>query len=171
MYKLLLAIAQPRRVMFLECHKVKRLLNDQTSHGCYQYQAFRIIPHGQVPWKDSRDIWVIPQSWVTASEVHTAGEPVSFSVYTRFLRRPAPARTKGEGSSGPRSTRYDPELLHLLHVEHPWLTMAEIMELLKMNTPQASAQQPMARPLPSGAQDMGDSSTHCGKQQAGRGWR
>ena len=168
MYKLLLAIAQPRRVMFLECHRVKRLLSEQTSHGCYQYQAFRIIPHGRVPWKDSSDIWVIPQSWVKASEVHTAGEPVPFSVYTRFLRRPAPARTKGEGTSGPRSTRYDLELLHLLHVEYPWLTMAEIMELLKMNSPQASAQQPMARPLPSGASSSSTGNTPQGSAQQPR---
>ena len=94
---------------------------------------------------------VIPESWVKASDVHTAGEPVPWSVFTRYLRRPAHPRSTGRGGNSGSRSRFDDELLQLLQLEYPWLTIAEIMELLKMNSPQASAQQPRASPLPSGA--------------------
>ena len=106
-YKLCLAMAMPRRVVFLECHRVQRVLSEQTSHGCYRYQAYRFVSQRLVPWIDSSDIWVIPESWVHSSEVHTAGEPMPLDVFTRYLNRPVPARTKGEGQSGTRRTRFD----------------------------------------------------------------
>ena len=150
-YKLLLSIAQPRRVVFLECHRAKGGLSGLSAHGRYVYEAFRFVPPALVPWNDSSDIWVIPESWVKASEVHTAGEPVPWSVFTRYLRRPAPSRTAGGGGNSGSRSRFDAELLQLLQLEHPWLTVAEIMDLLQMNSPQALAQQPRASPLPSGA--------------------
>jgi hypothetical protein len=54
------------------------------------------------------------------------------------------------GKPGSR-TPFSDELLDMLQVEHPWLTRTEIMELLKMNSPQASVPEPRAGPLPSGA--------------------
>ena len=103
-YKLVLAIAQPRRVMFLECHRSRRGLSSMTAYGCYEYEAFRFVPHTLVPWKDSSDFWVVPEVHVRASEVHTAGEPVPWAVFARYLKKPGPERKeKQDGSSDSRS--------------------------------------------------------------------
>ena len=89
-YKLVLAIAQPRRVMFLECHRSRRGLSAMIAYGCYEYEAFRFVPHTLVPWKDSSDLWVVPEVHVRASEVHTAGEPVPWAVVYSIFEEARP---------------------------------------------------------------------------------
>ena len=129
-YKLVLAIAQPRRVMFLECHRSRRGLSSMTAYGCYEYEACRFVPHTLVPWKDSSDIWVVPEVHVRASEVHTAGEPVPWAVFTRYFKKPGPERKeKQDGSSDSRKDS-QAETLRLLQVEYPWLSLEELQEML-----------------------------------------
>ena len=165
-FKLLLAIAQPRRAMFLECHRAKRDSSGMTCHGRYTFEGLRLVSHDQVPWADSADVWVIPDSWVQGSEVHTAGEAVPFGVFSRFLRRPAQTKSSGGGGrSGPRP-RYDAELLNLLQLEFPWLTLEELMTMLNMHSPQASAPEPKASPLPRGASSSSAGSGGDGHGQA-----
>jgi len=74
-----------------------------------------------------------------------------WSVFTRYLKRPAPEKAASAGGTSGSRSRFDAELLKLLQVEYPWLTTEEIMKLLKMNSPQASAQEPRASPQPGGA--------------------
>ena len=56
-------------------------LSSMTAYGCYGYEAFRCVHHAVVHWKDSSDIWVVPEVHVRASEVHTAGEPVPWALF------------------------------------------------------------------------------------------
>ena len=86
---------------------------------------------------------------MNAPEVNTAEEPVPWCVFIRFLRRPAQPNATGEGCHSRSQAKFNDELLQLLQQEYPWLTIAEIMQLLKMNSPQASVEQPRASPLTS----------------------
>ena len=162
-FKLSLSIAQPRRVVFLECHRSRRGLDRfDYAYGRYEYEAFRFVTDTLVPWKGSSDIWVIPSVAVSGAQVRTAGEPVPWSVFTRYLKKPAaPAKHKEGGTA---LSRNEAEILRLLQLEYPWLSEEELRDMLQMygrNSPQTLALVPGARPLPSGA----SSSSSGGQEQ------
>ena len=131
--KILLSIAQPRRVVFLECRRCRRGLSAMTAYGCYEYEAFRFVLPSQVPWTGSDDLWVVPEAnAVSSSEVHTFGQPVAWSVFTRYLRKPGNSpQTSGSAAKG--KTRLDEETLRLLQLEFPWLSLEELQAILKQH--------------------------------------
>ena len=70
-YNLFLPFPQPLRIVFLECHRKPLGISAMAAHGCYEYEPFRFVDHTLTPWKDSSDIWVLPDVRVSRSEVHT----------------------------------------------------------------------------------------------------
>ena len=138
-YKLLLPISQPRRAVSLECRKNRRGLSSMTPHGSYEYTAFRFVLHTGVPFKNSSDIWVIPDVRVRRGEVCTAGVPVPFSVWTRFLKQPGPEREEKQ-PGGSKRTQLCLETLLLLQQEYPWLSLEELQEILKQQVHQIPAE-------------------------------
>ena len=102
-FKLLLSIGQPQRLVFLECRKKPLGLSTMTAYGRYEYEAFRFVDHSRVPWVEAADVWVIPTVMVHASEVHTFGEPCSWNIFTRHLKQaPFSSNAHGAGHSGAR---------------------------------------------------------------------
>ena len=100
-YKLLLSIAQPRRVVFLECHRNLLGLSAMTAYGCYEFEALCFVDHTLAPWRDASDIWVLPEVRVHGSEVHTIGEECPWIIFTRHLRKPSlSGSAQGGGHSG-----------------------------------------------------------------------
>ena len=141
-YKLLLSIAQPRRLVFLECRRQPLGFSAMIAHGSYEYEAFRLVDHTQVPWKDASDIWVLPEMRVLGSKVASYGEAVPWKMFTRHLKEtPLDPRAQGGGSSGPR-VKVDEETLRLLQLEFPWLSLQELLEILKkkLHQPPGGAQ-------------------------------
>ena len=128
-YKLLLAIGQPQRTMFLECRRI-RDTGSGWNHRHYQYEAMQIVGHRHVPFTGKDDIMVIPQMCCRGNSVYAVGVPVSLSYFARFHRVAAPE------SSGSRTTRTrrggptDLEMLEKLQNEFPWLTLEELLEIL-----------------------------------------
>ena len=158
-FKLLLSIAQPRRAVFLECRRSRRGLSGMTAYGCYEYEAFRIVLSSQVPWTGSDDLWVVPEANAMSSEVHTAGEPVPWSVFTRYLRKPV-ALTTTSGSTAKGKSRLDEETLLLLEQEFPWLTRDQLLAILKQQV-----HTPAPRGQAAGASGASASSSSSGQQQ------
>ena len=141
-YKLLLSIAQPRRLVFLECRRRPFRVSGMVAYGSYEYEAFRIVNHTQVPWQNSSDIWVLPEMRVLGSTVVTFGEALPWITFTRHLKLTAlNTRAQGAGGSGPR-VKVDEETLRLLQLEFPWLSLQELLEILKQKlAPQAGGAQ------------------------------
>ena len=151
-YKLTLSIAQPRRVVFLECTRARgAAARGVRPYKRYEYNSFSFVTHSRVPWTSRSDIWVIPYVIVAGKEVRAAGEPVPWSVFIRYLRKPVAPTQKKEG--GTARSRQDAEILRLVMVEYPWLSEAELLEMLKKHgspSPQTSVPEPRADPLPCG---------------------
>ena len=72
-YKLLLAIAKPRRVMLMECRKSPLGSCGMTAYVCCEYESLRFVDHTLVPWEGVSDISVLPVMRCCGSEVHMAG--------------------------------------------------------------------------------------------------
>ena len=73
---------------------------------------------------------MIPNVTVSGAPVRTAGEPVPWSVFTRYLKKPAaPAKHKEGGTA---LSRNEAEILRLLQLEYPWLSEEELRDMLQM---------------------------------------
>ena len=95
-YRLLLAIAQPMRAVFLDGNRRQSAPSQSlydlppgvSPHilacGNYQYDGLRCVDHTQVPWKSLSDIWVLPEIHSQDSNVHAPAEPVAWTIFVRF---------------------------------------------------------------------------------------
>ena len=137
-YKLLLAIGQPQRVMFLECRRCG-------DTGCgwdprhYQYEALKIVDHLHVPFIAKDDIMVIPQMCCRGSTVYAVGLPVSLSFFARFHRKVAPVSGGTRTSNARRGGPTDQQTLEHLQNEFPWLTLGDLSDILNKGSRGAQA--------------------------------
>ena len=140
-YRLVLAIAQPRRAIFLECHRCRPTMPDMMSlapgemphrptYGDYSYTAMRFLDHSEVPFTLKEEIMVFSQMPFQQSHVHTYGWPVLFSVFTRFQRPPVAVPSRQPASHRRSRGPIDEETLRLLQLEFPWMTLEQLQELL-----------------------------------------
>ena len=144
-YRLMLAIYQPMRAIFLECRKSSSastplaytlgsgLSPAPKPFGSYQYEAFCFVDHWNVPWTDRADMWVLPQCLLRDSLVCTIGQPVLWSVFTRFHVNPT-TRIGTERVRGPAIGSVDEHVLLLLQLEFPWLTLEQLRAMLQSKT-------------------------------------
>ena len=134
-YKLLLAIGQPQRVMFLECHRCTGL-DRGLSYRNYQYDSVRLVDVGNVPFLSKEDIMVVPEMKFRQMNVHAVGFPVHFPIFAQSLRQPSSLASSCPQQSRPRSSTTR-DVLALLQLEFPWLTVDEIQEILDRKVTQA----------------------------------
>ena len=141
-YKLVLAIAQPRRLIFLECHRCIRRLPDMLSlprgvmpvvlaYGDYSYAGMRFVDHWNVPLDNADDIMVCPETCFMRSSVHSYSNAVPFSVFRRSHRPPTSASRMQPSTLARSRGPIDEEVLRLLQLEFPWLTLEEIRNMLR----------------------------------------
>ena len=129
-FKFILAMHQPYRAVFLECKRRPRIPMAFLQYGDYQYESFKFVDHAAVPWTSLSDIMVYGDCLVVGEHVHTLGDPVPWSEFTRYhLRRTAAPRSNTTTDSRSRKPT-DPEVLRLLQLEYPWLSIEELQELL-----------------------------------------
>ena len=127
-YKFLLAMASPYKAVFLECVRCPLTPGAFVRYGEYTFKALRIVCHLDVPWTSKSDMMVCPEVIVAGDVVRTVGEPVAFSVFSRFHRAVAEPRQRTSDTRSRRPT--DPEVLRLLQLEYPWLSLADLEALL-----------------------------------------
>ena len=127
-YKLMLAIGQAQRVVFLECHRCKAW-DRGFSYRNYQYDCLNLVDEGHVPFLSKEDIMVVPEMNFREMNVHVIGFPMPFIQFAMYLRQPTSEPTCGPTRTRSRSST-DPELLGLLQQEFPWLSLDEIQRLL-----------------------------------------
>ena len=165
-FKVCLCIAQPRRAVFLECKRRRPGLDRfDYSYGRYECEAFRFVTHEHVPWRGRSELWVIPSVTLAGAEVRASGEPVPWSVYTRWLKKPAAQGQKSEG--GTTGSKLE-EILRLLLLEYPWLSEAELLQMLQLHgrlSPQTLPPVPRAGSVPGGASSSSSSTGGQGQQQ------
>ena len=94
------------------------------------------------------------------AEVRTAGKPVPWSVFIRFLKKPVAQTQKKE--AGTARSRMDAEIIRLLQLEYPWLSEDELLEMLDMHG--RTSQQTLALPPGAGSLPSGSSSSSSGGQ-------
>ena len=128
-YQLVLAIAQPHRAIFLECHRCMPIL-PAIRFGDYNYAGFRFVDHSSVPWVGKHDIMVCPDSFFRDGHVHTVGWAVPWVVSTRFLRRPGSSSSTSQVSRPRSRGPTDPEVLRFLQLDFPWLSLEEFELML-----------------------------------------
>ena len=128
-YRLLLALGQPHRAVFLECHRC-RGSEQSGSYGCYHYDGLRFFIQSNVPLGGKEDIMVIPDMRFRHQNVHAVCRPEPFSYFSRFFKHSPVAQTGSQRKSGGWRGPTDPEVLDLAQKEFPWLTLAEILEML-----------------------------------------
>ena len=154
-YMLCLAIAQPYRVEFLECtrclpsgpllHYLPRPVSHaDVARNMYEYKALRFVDAHSVPWTTKDKLWVIPEIVLQDKYVYAIGEPVLWSIFTRWHRAPPP--DSGDQPAQRLSRSGGPikqETLLLLQQEFPWLTTAQLLEMLNTKlTPEVAAPAP-----------------------------
>ena len=140
-YRLLLGIGKPHRAVFLECHLCKGS-EQSSSFVRYHYDGLRVVDQSAVPLGSKDDIMVIPEMRFRQQHVHAIGRPVSFSWFSRYFKQPAAAPTGGSHNKGGSKGPTDPEVLELLQKEFPWLTLAEILEMLNKRQGQDGTTRP-----------------------------
>ena len=137
-YKLMLAMYGPYRAVFLECRRRPRVPMSFIRYGDYHYDDFRFVDHNAVPFLSSADIMVYGEMPLVGAHVHTVGEPLPWSLFTQFhSRKVSQTRTTTTDTRSRRPT--DPEVLRLLQLEFPWLSLQELQELLTKGGGQQSA--------------------------------
>ena len=127
-YKLVLSIAQPYRAIFLECKRCPPQPMARR-YDIYSYDSLKFLDQTEVPWQSGDEIMVCPDMSYYGERVHSVGEPEPWSVFTRFLRKRTAEPRSGPSDSRSR-TATDPEVLRLLQMEFPWLTLAQLEALL-----------------------------------------
>ena len=141
-FKYVLAVNNPQRVRFLECHRSR--VSDPAELGLpdsgglalqrfghYQYNALRFVDHMSVPWKSMDEIWVLPDAHFQGSSVHTAAFPECWFIFTRYHKCLKPVAEGRTPSSHTRSRKpIDPEIMAALMAQFPWMTFAELEALL-----------------------------------------
>jgi len=127
-YRLLLAIGQPQRVVLLECSRCKGP-DRGTSYRNYQYDGMRLVDGSCLPMLTKAHMMVVPEMNFRGMNVHAVGFPVPFNTFTCFMAQPA-----SEGSAVNTRTRShgptDPQVLTLLQQEFPWLSLVELEQIL-----------------------------------------
>ena len=140
-YKLVVAMQQPRKAIFLECHLCRPLripdllslspgvMPVSTSYGNYSYTGFKFVDHFHVPFTSKADMLIHPQAAYRQVNVHTFGWPEPFEVFTRYHRPPLASAPQSQSHRRSRLP-IDAEILRLLHLEFPWMTLEELQNML-----------------------------------------
>ena len=104
------------------------------SYGDFHFDSLRLVDHSQVPWTSLSDIWVLPQCLWLESRVIVTAEPVPWSIFVRF-DRPTVLPSKSKSDQQRRSrVPIDEDILLQLQLEFPWLTLAQLREMLEART-------------------------------------
>ena len=127
-YKFMMALASPYKAVFLECVRCSLSPGAFVRYAEFSYRELRLVGHKDVPWVSKADMMVYPEVLVTGNVVRTIGQPMPFSVFSQFHRAVAAPRARGSDTRSKQPT--DPEVLRLLQLEYPWLTIEEIEALL-----------------------------------------
>ena len=98
-------------------------------YDVFTYDTLNFVDQTQVPWQSGDDIMVCPEMSYYEGLVHSVGEPEPWIVFIRFLRKRAAERSSVPTDSSGR-TATNPEVLRLLQLEFPWLTVAQLEALL-----------------------------------------
>jgi hypothetical protein len=114
-YKFLFAVASPYKAEFLECVRCPLTAGAFVRYGEYTYKALRTVSDDEVPWTKKGDMMVCPEVLVAGDVVRTVGEPVAFSVYSRFHKAVAAPRASSSDTRTRKAT--DPEVLRLLQLQ------------------------------------------------------
>lgn len=128
LFVLLLAMGQPHRAVFLRCERCRGPERGEAVRR-YQYDDLVFVTEADVPFLRGDDTWVVPLVQFRAMHIHAMGEPVPFSIFSRFLpasASTAPAQRARTSIRGPTS----PEVFALLLQEFPWLSRTEMEDLL-----------------------------------------
>ena len=124
----LLVMAQPHRVVFLQCHRCRGA--DRGSHfRNYQYDDLVFVTETDVPFSCGADTWVVPLAQFRSMNVHAMGEAVPFWIFSRFLTTSSSTTTASRARTSIRGPT-DPEIFALLLQEFPWLSQAELEGIL-----------------------------------------
>ena len=107
------------------------------SHVAYIYLPLKLWDQFSVPLlPDIHDLMVFTDMEFKNDDVHGIGFHVPFAQFTQFAPRPS---TQARNAPSRRGKVTDIEIVRLLQLEYPWLTMEEIQQLLKAKTPAAGA--------------------------------
>ena len=132
-YKLLLAIGQPQRAMFLQCKRIAGTeMRWDPRH--YRYDDMKIVDHHHVPFTCLGDIMIFPEMRCMDSTLYATGLPVSLVYFGRFHQVSVPASSVSRSSSGRRGGLIDMDMLEKLQNEFPWLSSEELIQILKGHT-------------------------------------
>ena len=137
-FKLVLAINNPRRVIFLRCTKTPMILpcTSDTTAGVMpdvksyeQYECWPISPvdDTEVGFQGIDDIMVVEDVAFKTEGVHVRGREVSFEEFIRYHPK---AVKKGDGAQkkGGKSVISD-DILRQLQVMFPWMSIEELKEI------------------------------------------
>ena len=80
LYVPLLAIANPHRVVFLQCHRC-RGADRGSAFRNYQYDDLVFVAESDVPFSCGADTWVVPLVQFRSMGVHAMGEAVPFWIF------------------------------------------------------------------------------------------
>ena len=132
-YKLLLAIGQPQRAMFLQCRRIAGTeMRWDPRH--YSYDDMKIVDHLHVPFTCQADIMIMPQMRLRDTTVSAIGLPEPLSHFCRFHQVSVPRSAVASSSSGRRGGPIDMDLLEQLQNEFPWLSFHDLADILKAKT-------------------------------------
>ena len=127
LYVPLLVMGQPHRAVFLQCHRCRGAdrLADVLN---YQYDDLVFVSAFDVPFSTAADTWVMPVIQFRSMNVHAMGHAVPFSIFSRFMKTSSSTTTASRARrvTGPT----DPEIFALLQHEFPWLSQAELDNIL-----------------------------------------
>ena len=120
------------------------------AYGDFHYDQLRFVDHTEVPWASVSDIWVLPECSWHESRVIVTAEAVPWSVYVRFAKPTVPTSKSQTGQQRRSRHPIDEDILLQLQIEFPWLTLAELRNMLQTKTSVAAGPGPQAGPANSG---------------------
>ena len=160
-YYLLVAICQPRRAVFAKLNRARPAarpslydLPSGVAPEVLAYKAFdmdnlRLVDHTGVPWTSLSDIWVLPDCRWQGMSLTVAAEPTPWSVFVRYAK-PTVLPKKPQSEQRSRVPVAE-DILLLLQQEFPWLTLAQLREMLQTKTSVAVGGGGQAQPSNPGA--------------------
>ena len=137
-FKLVLAINNPRRVIFLRCTQTPMILPCTSnmaagvmpsvkSYEQYECWPMSLVDDAACPFKSIDDIMVVEDVALKSEGVHVRGGEVCFEDFIRYHPK---AVQKGDGAQtkGGKSVISD-DILRQLQVMFPWISIEEIKEI------------------------------------------
>ena len=102
------------------------------------------------------DLFVFTDMEFKNDEAQGLGVHVPFSQFSAFLPRAPPQPTRKDGLRSRKPT--DPEVLKLLQLEYPWLTLEEIRQLSHAKMPSSAGS---SSPSPAGSSSRSEAMVHA----------